>query len=642
MNTGIRRFFGAISRNPPTDSSGPPSATPPLPPPKAQAPPPSSSSLDELSSSQFDVEDRAHAQSTTKKARIFRSSSDEDSDSELEDLGGFGGIGSGKSAYVPDNLHRNGPPQNPFLIKRTKINIQEAVIPKQNKQVDAILKRRQVETKKDAERERKREERRLKDLAETKALDQLDEAGVLANAGNVLSKLPPRKTDGGDRDDNKPRDLMGALQRTEAFKQSTTWYFFDTDKDLPWSPEVPYPSVCGDRGEWEQSLIADPNMRVRGGLMDPTESELDDVTMFMVNEVCFEKFDRLRDAYSQAINARKSGLSKIISTKTIATLFRRLGALEGSLGADEPIQSTVEDKSRYLNRPWSSLYTVVDLLGHFSAFLADGTRQYALTMLCRLSIDAEVSLDPWASYSIEYAISNLIAGFSEKTASYHLRKVTDNLIKTMSTPSLFLKLLAALPSMIEPDSIVIESPDPNLIRILRQRIAQFRRTLAIRYFLSKDEQALEMSPPEILLRLKQPSFKIGRACDYAWIDSMIRILEFAVDDGSYPSPSDFAQDSSFHEAEKAFNADVDTLADHVKEMAGKIQTGTTNQDQAGARDALDRLFYRLCYSTRTKQKKKKVFSYDSTDVVGDELQRDFMAGFLGPTGVKRDSNGESK
>lgn len=89
--------------------------------------------------------------------------------------------------------------------------------------------------------------------------------------------------------------------------------------------------------------------------------------------------------------------------------------------------------------------------------------------------------------------------------------------------------------------------------------------------------------------------------DYGELGSIITLLNIAIDPGwtvlGFPSK----------DAEKAFNAEIDTLADRLKKIFTSIEdSGVSHLKRTLAKEGLEALHYRVLYSVRSKPQPRKV------------------------------------
>lgn len=94
--------------------------------------------------------------------------------------------------------------------------------------------------------------------------------------------------------------------------------------------------------------------------------------------------------------------------------------------------------------------------------------------------------------------------------------------------------------------------------------------------------------------------------DYMEIKAITSLLNIVIDTGRtklvFPDK----------EAEREFNADVDSLAEQVKRIFSAMEdSGASHLKRTEAKQSLEALQYRILYSIRTKRRVKSMFGYSS-------------------------------
>jgi hypothetical protein len=119
---------------------------------------------------------------------------------------------------------------------------------------------------------------------------------------------------------------------------------------------------------------------------------------------------------------------------------------------------------------------------------------------------------------------------------------------------------------------------------------------------------------DLINRLNSSEFTIHPKTDFLNLQSNILLLDAAVDDGSFWSAgaddSDIARMSA--EAEKAFNEEVDELADRLRAIWRKINDAGLKLARTEAKGVIEWVQQRLAHLVRTRKKlKKSVFDLDT-------------------------------
>ncbi|KAI7968667.1 hypothetical protein EIK77_005683 [Talaromyces pinophilus] len=138
-------------------------------------------------------------------------------------------------------------------------------------------------------------------------------------------------------------------------------------------------------------------------------------------------------------------------------------------------------------------------------------------------------------------------------------------------------------------------------------------------FLTKDESPLDDFEEEIIpfkqilnyLRTARLGSQLHKArldpdYDYTEIKAVTSLLNIVIDTGRttlvFPDK----------EAEREFNADVDSIAEHVKRIFNAMEdSGASHLKRTEAKQGLEALQYRILYSIRTKRRVKSMFGHSS-------------------------------
>jgi len=147
-------------------------------------------------------------------------------------------------------------------------------------------------------------------------------------------------------------------------------------------------------------------------------------------------------------------------------------------------------------------------------------------------------------------------------------------------------------------------------------IASFRSRLAMA-FLSNDASPLESSSEEVItlqqiinhLQDTRLDVQLHRArlesdYNYTELKAITSLLNIVIDTGrttlEFPSK----------EAERQFNADVDTLAEQVKRIFSAMEdSGASHLKRTEAKQGLEALHYRIIYSIRSRPRTKSIFGH---------------------------------
>ena len=127
----------------------------------------------------------------------------------------------------------------------------------------------------------------------------------------------------------------------------------------------------------------------------------------------------------------------------------------------------------------------------------------------------------------------------------------------------------------------------------------------------------------VIDRLNQQDFSVGPHTDFAELKAGIILLDMVIDDGSIAPTTEL-------DDEKQFNADVDELAQKLRNIWRKINDSGMKLARTETKSVIEWVQQRLSHTVRTKRKpKKNVF-----DVPGPRedhslpQQQDYMKNFL--------------
>lgn len=160
------------------------------------------------------------------------------------------------------------------------------------------------------------------------------------------------------------------------------------------------------------------------------------------------------------------------------------------------------------------------------------------------------------------------------------------------------------------------------------RIALIRCRLAVAYLIHDPSPLTE--PPETVLNvnrilhvLRNKRFEVklykgkGAEYDYGELGAIVTLLNIAIDSGwtgsGFPSKDD----------EKAFNAEIDVLAERIKKIFTSIEdSGVSHLKRTLAKEGLEALHYRILYSIRSKPPPKKTLfkAYGRDNLVNHDNQ----------------------
>lgn len=188
--------------------------------------------------------------------------------------------------------------------------------------------------------------------------------------------------------------------------------------------------------------------------------------------------------------------------------------------------------------------------------------------------------------SIEDSLARLFENIPEEKWPEISRQIALNFIGTVPDALYRLRVLNALP---------VSTPRTHL----------FRRRLALSY--NFDDPSYLTHPYVNLVRisrfsdlLMKPKFKIDRNTDYSDLQSLVSIMDIAIDDG--PTTGNAGKN----------DAEVDVLVEDLRNMFSRIHdTNAQNLARTEAKDTIERLVFRLRFAVRIKDKTNLVVETNS-------------------------------
>ncbi|KAI9044884.1 uncharacterized protein KD926_011057 [Aspergillus affinis] len=433
----------------------------------------------------------------------------------------------------------------------------------------------------------------------------------------------------GEQDDEmEMRRLLDAVRRTEAFDLEKIWTFFDYESGV--APALEFPRGSVKTGTY-MSTLREPDSRERAfysGILDFALSRgflPDDILLWIFHSVPSEPREGLRHAYCRSFkHSKKERVESLIRPDTIDVLFERLGATKEALAVSDPVVPHTLPKGHLPTtnaQHQTALLSVLELLSGIADLLSDDTREHALLLLFRLTLDISLTNDPAICSALERTIHDLFQGTPEEADDDLELRLFTTLHTTIKDTILQTRLLKhMLPST--------------------SHIAKWRSRLSLSFIMNSPSPLSEEDPEimdtlqQIITLLKDPRFNIkqhkGAATaatknrhnhpatgeyDYNDLAAITYQLNVILDSGwsslSFPSK----------EAKQAFNASVDVLADRIKKIFTSIEdSGASHLKRTLTKGALEALHYRVVYAVRTKPPPKRTL-FESVDTGQSQGQK---------------------
>jgi hypothetical protein len=226
----------------------------------------------------------------------------------------------------------------------------------------------------------------------------------------LQSVLAEKVKDGAD-----PGKFLLAVKRTEAIRTEKVWYFFDPVRDNP-HPARLLPACTVTTG-WKV-MLADPQSReqflLSGFARDMValgDTLDDDLFRWMLDEICFEHRNDLREAYCKILAATDDHVGQIMSHEVISNIFQKMGAKKAAVDINEEVNLVSKDQLPYEGHDWATIGVVIAFIGRISKYLSTETSSYIMCVLTRLCMDSvvgeEISLLAAVQKTMEQVCTNI-------------------------------------------------------------------------------------------------------------------------------------------------------------------------------------------------------------------------------------------
>ncbi|KAG9250119.1 uncharacterized protein F5Z01DRAFT_630309 [Emericellopsis atlantica] len=451
----------------------------------------------------------------------------------------------------------------------------------------------------------------------------------LAEAAEIARELAAAKrVDGNDqaflsvvhdRGGSNAHKVLRAVQRAESGHGDARFCFF---KD-PYSPPAPDPvpkKMCtgpwrgfaGSASAREQYLVSGIPYTVLqkcGGLAD----ELFD---WMLSQICGSRSRLMQIEYLNLVTMCSDQIETRITPDRLRDLFNLIGSREDiTSSTQDELQTNAADEETYREKDWGSVRMFLQLLAVLAPHMAVESVKYALSMLLTMAADDVILRNVEILVEHEDAVIALLAALPLPSWDGFCLDTTKRLYHNFKSQHVRIKVLMCLP-------------------ISDARSHELRRRLATAFLF--DDPSLGGENPEVtvtlrkmIARLDGPDFVINALTKTDWdeLRANVLLLDMAIDDGSRSWAAAGLVD------EKQFNAEVDQLADKLRETWRRINDSGMKIARTDAKSVLDWVGQRIQHQVRTKAKpKKNMFDEFLKEPKPDPdlpKQQDYMKHFLG-------------
>ncbi|KAJ5141579.1 hypothetical protein N7526_002574 [Penicillium atrosanguineum] len=394
------------------------------------------------------------------------------------------------------------------------------------------------------------------------------------------------------------RRLMDAIRRTEALDQDRIWRFFDQVQMTPAAPEFPrdlFPPnsyLCA---------LRETNSRVRAfqsGILEYAASlrQLpDELLCWLFRSIPLEPRDELRQAYCRIFTQTPAQrVENLIHPDDIDGLFRQMGARPQALDlTDSVVEDTYEQISQKPQlKVRGVLFSTFDLLQDAADLFSIDTRERAIQILLRMTLDTSLTADNLIHSELQSALSALLERVPEADTEEMDRRICATVYRTVKDPQFQSRMLHHI------------LPTSAWISLLRYRLGVA--------FLLKSPEALTETPAAVLDLKRLTLFLIQDdrfhkqlrnpkdEYDYSELTAIALLLDVVVNSAPY------SLRCAQVESAKELDAIIDKLATQIKKIFSSIQdSGASHLKRMLAKEALEALHYRVLYAVRSKPPPKK-------------------------------------
>ena len=400
-------------------------------------------------------------------------------------------------------------------------------------------------------------------------------------------------------DEEQAARVRHALERQELLTHDVVWDFFGSESCERPVQDFPIPSAL-DGDVWHRMRDVDfREQSFLSGFAADLISSLSDVPKDLLEwlweAVVSEPREELAQAYRQTLRTISTDVRRHLSLRHFKDPLAAMGATKEALAPgvvldhkSQPIKQKMQESPEGLHR-YLKAVTVV------SAELSEALKGPLLSLLLRLSIDRAINENHELLPDIRASVGTLV-----DTSGPAHGVLERSLVTSVRHPILHRRILYAVPE---------------------ETVAQheIKRQLALSFFLDSVEptEGLLTHTKEatrcIISNLHQnPIFDYrSEMMDYRTLTAAVNVLDVAIGAGFgtpplRPTDSSPEQETTYRDAVKYFDKQVDKLSSAINQLYTRIQdTGASHMLRTTAKSTIQNLALRLDFGVRTRPPPRK-------------------------------------
>ncbi|KAJ5638192.1 hypothetical protein N7490_008071 [Penicillium lividum] len=442
-------------------------------------------------------------------------------------------------------------------------------------------------------------------VAKARAIFNLRNSTVLGSGGktiheNMLKSALGEKENGDDG--IGVQRLLDAVRRTEALDLDKTWRFLDQTQVAPIPVEFPKDRFAPDS---HLAALREPESRERAfqsGVLEFAASLQrlpDELILWLFRSMPFEPREELRHAYVRVLTIAPqqpdgARIKSLIHPDHIDELFRPLRVKPAALDFSKAIVEDSHDQSYQQSalKDRTILLSVFDLLREAAKLFANDTRERAIQILLRITLDTSLAEDYMIRSELQSCIGALFQSVPASNAEQTEHRICKTVYDTFREPQFQSRMLQnILPTTMWISLLRYRLAVAFLLRNdapLREPIQDVLDLGRLTHFLASDE------------RFQVKAYKARGDYDYGELTANAILLDIAIN----TALSDLNYQGE--DTDKRFNEAIDILAAQIKRTFSSIEdTGASHLKRMLAKETLESVHYRMLYSVRSKPPPKK-------------------------------------